>query len=74
MANESDTLTKARSVLEQTLMRIVRDLADMNQDARSAHIIEEMAGQIAAIQAGIEGLDKVRTAAARYQPTYFDDK
>ncbi|HEX2135079.1 MAG TPA: hypothetical protein VHG30_04130 [Microvirga sp.] len=73
MANESDTLMKARSVLERTLMRVVRDLADMDQDA-SAHAIEEMADQIAAIQAGIEALDKARTTADRYQPTYFGDK
>ena len=73
MANESDTLAKARGVLERTLMRVIRDLADMDQDA-SAHTVEEMASQIVAIQAGIEALDKARTAADRYQPTYFADR
>ena len=42
MAEKSDTLTKARGVLERTLMNIARDLAEMEQDA-SAHTIEEMA-------------------------------
>ncbi len=73
MAHETDTLSKARVVLERTLMRVVRDLADMDQNA-SVHTVEEMASQIAALQAGIEALDRARTAADRYQPTYFGDR
>jgi hypothetical protein len=73
MAEKSDTLTKARGVLERTLMNIARDLAEMEQDA-SAHTIEEMASQIAAIQKGIEALDRARTATDRYEPGYFRDK
>ena len=73
MAHETDTLSKARLVLERTLMRVVRDLADMDQNA-SVHTVEEMASQIAALQAGIEALDSARTAADRYQPTYFGDR
>jgi hypothetical protein len=69
MAEKSDTLTKARGVLERTLMNIARDLAEMEQDA-SAHTIEEMASQIAAIEA----LDRARTATDRYEPGYFRDK
>ena len=42
MVEKTDTLTKARSVLERTLINIARDLAEMEQDA-SAHTVEEMA-------------------------------
>ena len=73
MAEKTDTLTKARSVLERTLMNIARDLTEMEQDA-SAHTIEEMASQIATIQSGIEALDRARRAADRYEPGYFRDR
>ena len=73
MVEKTDTLTKARSVLERTLINIARDLAEMEQDA-SAHTVEEMASQIAAIQNGIEALDRARTAADRYEPGYFRDR
>jgi hypothetical protein len=73
MAEKTDTLTKARSVLERTLMNIARDLAEMEQDA-SAHTVEEMASQIATIQTGIEALDRARTAADRDEPGYFRDR
>jgi hypothetical protein len=33
-----------------------------------------MASQIAAIQKGIEALDRARTATDRYEPGYFRDK
>jgi hypothetical protein len=49
MAEKSDMLTTARTVLERNLMNIARDLAEMKNDA-SAHTIEDMASQIAAIQ------------------------
>jgi hypothetical protein len=73
MVEKTDTLTKARSVLERTMINIARDLAEMEQDA-SAHTVEEMASQIAAIQNGIEALDRARTAADRYEPGYFRDR
>jgi hypothetical protein len=73
MVEKTDTLTKARSVLERTLINIARDLAEMEQDA-SAHTVEEMASQIVAIQKGIEALDRARTAADRYEPGYFRDR
>jgi hypothetical protein len=73
MSTDADTITKARSVLERTLMRVARDLAGLDQDA-SPHRVEEMASQITAIQAGIEALDKAATAADRYRPAYFGDR
>jgi hypothetical protein len=73
MAEKSDTLTKARSVLERTLMTLAGNLADMDQDP-SVHTVEEIASQIAALQAGIEAIDKARAIAERYQTTYYGDR
>lgn len=73
MADQSDTLSKARGVLERTLMSVARDLADMDRDT-SSHTVEEMASQITSLQAGIEALDRAMSTANRYQPTYFGDQ
>jgi uncharacterized small protein (DUF1192 family) len=54
-------------------MTLAGNLADMDQDP-SVHTVEEIASQIAALQAGIEAIDKARAIAERYQTTYYGDR
>jgi hypothetical protein len=70
MADTSDSLSKARNVLQSALMKVAGDLADMGQDP-STHAVEELARQLATIQTAIEAVDRALSTAERYQPSYY---
>jgi hypothetical protein len=72
MSVDSDTLTKARATLVNALMSVAPDLADVDIGT-SAITVEELANRIAALQSGIEAIDRALTTADRYKTTYYGD-
>lgn len=73
MPANSETLTRARAALESALMSVARDLADADPGT-SVLTIGEMANRIAALQDGIEAIDRALTTADRYKPAYFEGR